>query len=154
MPRPLYTQGKSPFYQLDTRLGGLQSRSGSGGEEKNSQPLPGLEPPIIQPVAQRYTTELSRLTKWKWVVSFTPLPIYLWGKALCIHGVGGWVGPRAVLDAVSKRKSHCPCRDSNPSRPARSLITMLTELYKKFWFLWKGSKLSTPNTVAMQTLTH
>jgi hypothetical protein len=26
-----------------------------------SQPLPGLEPPIIQPVAQRYTTELSRL---------------------------------------------------------------------------------------------
>jgi hypothetical protein len=28
---------------------------------KNSQPLPGLEPPIIQPIAQRYTTELSRL---------------------------------------------------------------------------------------------
>jgi hypothetical protein len=30
-----------------------QSRSGHGGEDKNSQPLPGLEPPIIQPVAQR-----------------------------------------------------------------------------------------------------
>jgi hypothetical protein len=29
--------------------------------EKNSQPLPALEPPIIQPVSQRYTTELSRL---------------------------------------------------------------------------------------------
>jgi hypothetical protein len=43
------------------RLGGLQSRSGSGGEEKNSQPLLGLEPPIIQPVAQRYITELYRL---------------------------------------------------------------------------------------------
>jgi hypothetical protein len=29
---------------LDRRLGGPQSRSGhSGGEEKNSQPLPGLE---------------------------------------------------------------------------------------------------------------
>jgi hypothetical protein len=27
------------------------------GEEKNSQLLPGLEPLIIQPVAQRYTTE-------------------------------------------------------------------------------------------------
>jgi hypothetical protein len=26
-----------------------------------TRPLPGLEPPIIQPVAQRYTTELSRL---------------------------------------------------------------------------------------------
>jgi hypothetical protein len=27
---------------LDRRLGGLQSQSGRGGEEKNSQPLPGL----------------------------------------------------------------------------------------------------------------
>jgi len=39
------------------RLGGIQSRSGRGGEEKNSLPLPGLEPPIIQ----CYTTELTRL---------------------------------------------------------------------------------------------
>jgi hypothetical protein len=28
---------------------GPKSRSGRGGEKKNSQPLPGLEPPIIQP---------------------------------------------------------------------------------------------------------
>jgi hypothetical protein len=28
------------------------------GQEKNSQPLPGLELPIIQPLAQSYTTEL------------------------------------------------------------------------------------------------
>jgi hypothetical protein len=27
--------------------------------------MPGLEPPIIQPVAQRYTTELSQLLHWK-----------------------------------------------------------------------------------------
>jgi hypothetical protein len=46
---------------LDRRLGRPQNRSGRGGEEKNSQPLPGLEPPIIQPVAQPYTIELSRL---------------------------------------------------------------------------------------------
>jgi hypothetical protein len=38
-------------------LGGPQSQSGRGGEEKNSQPLPGLEPPIIQPATQPYTTE-------------------------------------------------------------------------------------------------
>jgi hypothetical protein len=44
---------------LDRRLGGLQNRSAHGDEEKNSQPLPGLEPPIIQPVAQRSTTEKS-----------------------------------------------------------------------------------------------
>jgi hypothetical protein len=36
-------------------------RFGRRGEEKNSEPLLGLEPPIIQPVTQRYTTELSRL---------------------------------------------------------------------------------------------
>jgi hypothetical protein len=59
--RPLYPQGKSPPYPMDRRLGGPLSRSGRGGEEKNSQDLPGLEPPIIQPVAQRYTTELSYL---------------------------------------------------------------------------------------------
>jgi hypothetical protein len=44
-----------------------------GGEEKNSQPL-GLEPPIIQPVAQRYTAELSRFLNdvlvWQIVVKF------------------------------------------------------------------------------------
>jgi hypothetical protein len=34
-PRPLYSQGKSPWYPLDRRLGGPQSRSGRGGEEKN-----------------------------------------------------------------------------------------------------------------------
>jgi len=44
---------------LDRRLGGQQSQSGGGGE-KNSQPLPGLGTPIIQPVAQRCTTELGK----------------------------------------------------------------------------------------------
>jgi hypothetical protein len=60
-PWPLYSQGKNPWYLLDRRPGGPQNRSGGGGEEKNSQPLPGIESLIIQPVAQRYTTELSCL---------------------------------------------------------------------------------------------
>jgi hypothetical protein len=60
----LYPQGNNPQYQLDRRLGGPQNRSGRGGEEKNSQPLPGLEPTIIQPMAQHYTTELSQLQEW------------------------------------------------------------------------------------------
>jgi hypothetical protein len=37
-------QGKSPLYPLDRRLGGPQSRTGRGGEEKNSQIPPGIEP--------------------------------------------------------------------------------------------------------------
>jgi hypothetical protein len=67
-PRPLYPQGKRPWYPLDMRLGGPQSLSGHGGKEKNSQTLPRLEPPVIQPVAQRYTTELSRLPSGKYIL--------------------------------------------------------------------------------------
>jgi len=47
--------GKEPWHPLDRRLG--------AGEEKNSQSLLGLGPPIIQSVAQRHTTELSRLQR-------------------------------------------------------------------------------------------
>jgi hypothetical protein len=36
--------GKKPLVPIDGRLGGPQSRSGRGGEEKNSQPPPGIEP--------------------------------------------------------------------------------------------------------------
>jgi hypothetical protein len=35
--------GKETRYPLDRRPGGLQSRSGSGDEEKTSQFLPGIE---------------------------------------------------------------------------------------------------------------
>jgi hypothetical protein len=30
------------------------------------------------------------------------------------HWIAGWVGPRAGLDAVVKRKLPSPCQDSNP----------------------------------------
>jgi hypothetical protein len=42
-PLPLYPQGRSPWYTLDSRVSGPQSRSGHGVEE-NSQPPPGIEP--------------------------------------------------------------------------------------------------------------
>jgi hypothetical protein len=58
---PLYPLGKSPWCPFDRRLGEPKNWSGRCGEEKSFQPLPGLEPPIIKPVAQHYTTELSRL---------------------------------------------------------------------------------------------
>jgi hypothetical protein len=32
--------------------------------------------------------------------------------------IGGWVGPRAGLGAVEKRKIFYLCRESNPDRPA------------------------------------
>jgi hypothetical protein len=43
-PQPLYSEGKCPWYPLDRRLSGPQSRSGRDGEEKNSQPPLGIEP--------------------------------------------------------------------------------------------------------------
>jgi hypothetical protein len=60
---------------LDRTLCGNQSRSGRGGEEKNSQLLPGLKLTIIQPVAQRYTAKLSQClvecyTKRRLVIHF------------------------------------------------------------------------------------
>jgi len=41
------------------------------------------------------------------------------------HGtpwIGEWVGPTAGLDAVSKSKNPCLCREQNPDCPARSLV--------------------------------
>jgi hypothetical protein len=40
----LHPQGRSPWYPLDRRLSGPQSRSGRGGEEKKSQPGVYLKP--------------------------------------------------------------------------------------------------------------
>jgi hypothetical protein len=41
---------------------GLRAGLDTVVKRKNSQPLPGLEPPIIQLIPQRYTTELSRFS--------------------------------------------------------------------------------------------
>jgi hypothetical protein len=46
------------------------------------------------------------------VVSFTTRSLYLQGKSP--NCIGGWVGPRAVLDAVVKRKIPSTYRESNP----------------------------------------
>jgi len=66
-----YIPRESPWYPFNRRPGGTQSRSERGSKEKNSQPLPGLEYPFIQPVAKRYTTELSWLKTLK-KVNFYP----------------------------------------------------------------------------------
>jgi hypothetical protein len=42
------------------------------------------------------------------------------------HWIGGWVGPRAILDAVVKRKIPSPRRDSNPRTP---IIQLVAERY-------------------------
>jgi hypothetical protein len=58
-------------------------------------------------------------TRWRWVISFTPQPLYPQGKSPSTHWIGGWVGPRVVLEAVVKRKipSPAPLLESNPRTP-------------------------------------
>jgi hypothetical protein len=43
---------------------------------------------------------------------FTPME-----RAPDIHFIGGWVGPRAILGPVTKRKISSPRRESNPRIP-------------------------------------
>jgi hypothetical protein len=42
------------------------------------------------------------------------------------HCIVGWVGPRASLNVMEKRKITCPYRKSNPGGPVRSLVAMPT----------------------------
>jgi hypothetical protein len=60
----------------------------------------------------RYSSTILDLgTRWRWVASYTPRHY---------HCIGGWVGPRAGLDVMEKRKSG-PSRESNTGCPAHSL---------------------------------
>jgi hypothetical protein len=43
--------------------------------------------------------------------------LYIQGKSPGTHFIGGWVGPRAVLDTVVKSKIPVPRRESNPNTP-------------------------------------
>jgi hypothetical protein len=43
-------------------------------------------------------------------------------RAQSAHWRGGWVGPRASLNAVENRKVSCPCWESNPRHPAHNLM--------------------------------
>jgi hypothetical protein len=72
-------------------------------------------------------TSTSALDTGEWSASrpgrFTSkeiAPKYYW--------MGDWVRPRACLDTVARRKYPSPCRESNPGHPARSLVTVLSEL--------------------------
>jgi hypothetical protein len=62
-------------------------------------------------------------TRGRWVVSLMSP-----GRAPGTNWLGGWVGPRAGLNAVVKKKILSPCRDPNPrsSSPQRSAISLIS----------------------------
>jgi hypothetical protein len=43
-------------------------------------------------------------TNWRWVISFTPLPLYPRERPSSTHWIGGWVSPKTGLDDVERRK--------------------------------------------------
>jgi hypothetical protein len=57
-----------------------------------------------------------------------PAALPPWKEPLYTHWIGGWVGLRVDLDAVVKRKIPYSSQESNPGRPARSLVTISAEL--------------------------
>jgi hypothetical protein len=72
---------------------------------------------------------LNLCVRWSRVVSFTPRRLYSQGKAPGTNWIENLVGPKAGQDAVVDKESHhCLCRELNPDRLARSLVTILTEL--------------------------
>jgi hypothetical protein len=62
-------------------------------------------------------------TSWRWVVIFTPRPLYPRGKIPGTHLIGGWVDVRTDLDDLEKIKFLAlPGLELRPLyRPARSL---------------------------------
>jgi hypothetical protein len=73
-------------------------------------------------------------TRWGLVVSIMPRPRFTpRERTPGTHCTGSWVGPRAGLDAEARGKILCPCRGSNPDRPARSQML--------YYLSYRGSQL-------------
>ena len=68
---------------------------------------------------------LKPVAKWKWVVSFTLLSLYLQERTPVML-VGGWVGPRAGLDVLRKRKPKVPAGIRTPGFPNPILVIIPT----------------------------
>jgi hypothetical protein len=67
-------------------------------------------------------------TRWRWVVSFTPTPLYLRGKSHQYPLSRRLGGPHILSGRGGKEKNSQPRQEFHASRLARSLVSILTEL--------------------------
>jgi hypothetical protein len=94
--------------------------------------------PIVQPVAQRYSYWAITAHKVVPEINLVPRHEDVWGsghapafypgeRAPDTHWIGGWVGPKARVDAVARINIPNPSQDSNPG-PLASSLTELPRL--------------------------
>jgi hypothetical protein len=64
------------------------------------------------------------------VVSFTSVPLYRRGKSPG-YSLDRSLGPQSRFGrgGEEKQSHHCPCWEVNPDRPARGVVTVLSELH-------------------------
>jgi hypothetical protein len=161
-PRPLYPQGKSPWYLLDRGLGELNSRSGRGGEEKKFSAPAGyriLEPRSSSPWPIRYTdwaiTAPVYITPW--ISGLPETTVFTkarrwsvcWGRMNSVHNSqpSFFVSSNNILPSTRRPfKSSVPFRfpyqNSVYTSPLRvtcpvhlilCLTTLICEAYKSWW---------------------
>jgi len=88
------------------------------------------------------TCILNLSARWRRVDSFTSRPLFPRERISCTYWIGAWVGPRACLNAVSKRKIPSPCQESNPRCPACiGFLKFLTVILFASCKLWPFSPL-------------
>jgi hypothetical protein len=119
-PRPLYPQEKRTWCPFYRRLGGPQSQSGCGGKK--------VKLSLCFNWAPRHEGVLG---EWRYISTHSLTSALDGGeRSASRHGrftpretapgtlwTGGWVGLRAVLEAVVKRKIPSPCRESKLKTP-------------------------------------
>jgi hypothetical protein len=91
----------------------------------------------------RHSSTILRLgTRWRWVVSFAPRPLYPGHRTSDIHWIWGWVAPELAWTLC--RKASYPCRESNPDSSAVQPIaqTLYRLSYPCSYFLSLTSKYS------------
>jgi hypothetical protein len=78
---------------------------------------------------------LTFSTRWKWLASFMPWPVYtLEGRAPVSNWIGGWWGPRDGVAAVEILLSLLGIKSRFLERPILGLIPTPT---RTLWFIWK-----------------
>jgi hypothetical protein len=70
---------------------------------------------------------LDHGTCWRWVANITPQPLNPWEKSSGTRWIGGWLGPRAVLDDLEKRK-FLTLQDSNSDPSVVQPVAVSTTL--------------------------